>query len=261
MKNKEFKVFNKNIDKLNIDLISDAILNFKNLEGGFGDRNIIKIVEINGKALNIKAFKIPHLINKIAYSFFRKSKANRSFEYANTLLKFDVKTPNPIAFFEYKKFGILNRSYYISEQLTCDFTYRELINDDNFPNSEKILREFTQFTFGLHEKGINFLDHSPGNTLIKKNEDTNDYSFYLVDLNRMKFQEMTYDERIKNFAKLTSKKEMVRIMASEYSKLIGIEESKVFNEMWGLTAAFQKKYHDKVALKRKIFFWKRDQIR
>jgi len=255
MKNKEFKVFNKKVGKLNIDLISDAVLNFQNLEGGFGDRNIIKNIEVNGGILNIKSFKIPHLINKIAYSFFRKSKANRSFEYANILLKFGVKTPNPIAFFEFKKFGVLNRSYYISEQFNCDLTYRELVEIPAYKDHEKILRAFTQFTFQLHEKGILFKDHSPGNTLIRIKEER--YDFYLVDLNRMEFKELDFETRINNFARLTPKKEMVKVMANEYAKLINENESKVFNKMWSVTEAFQKKYHDKIALKRKIFFWKK----
>jgi hypothetical protein len=36
----------------------------------------------------------------------------------------------------------------------------------------------------MHEASINFLDHSPGNTLIVKKSEGK-YDFYLVDLNRM----------------------------------------------------------------------------
>ena len=60
------------------------------------------------------------------------------------------------------------KSFYLSEQVDCDLTYRELITDLNYPNYETILRAFTRFTYLLHERGIQFLDHSPGNTLIKK---------------------------------------------------------------------------------------------
>ena len=41
---------------------------------GDGQRNKIKLFELEGKTINIKSFKIPHLINKIAYKYFRKSK-------------------------------------------------------------------------------------------------------------------------------------------------------------------------------------------
>ena len=47
-------------------------------------------------------------------------------------------------------------------------TYRELITFPNYPDREEILRQFTAFTKQLHDNGVLFKDHSPGNTLIKK---------------------------------------------------------------------------------------------
>ena len=257
MKYKEHKIFSEDQDDASIKIISDVVKNFDDFDGGEGERNTIKNVDIHNLDLNIKSFKVPHLVNRIAYSFFRKSKANRSFEYASTLLKLDVNTPKPIAYFEFTSFNFLNKSYYVSKQFHCDLTYRELTNNLNYPDYDTILREFTRFTFDLHEKGVNFLDHSPGNTLIKKNESTGKYDFYLVDLNRMKFHIMSFEDRMKNFAKLTSRKDMVAVMSNEYAKLLSEREEEVFNKMWSLTEIFQKKYHKKTAIKRKVFFWKK----
>lgn len=257
MKNKVHKVFSEDQNKTSIKLISNVVENFDEFEGGEGERNTIKNISLDNLDLNIKSFKVPHLVNRIAYSFFRKSKANRSFEYATTLLKLGVNTPKPLAYFEYSKLNLLNNSYYVSNQFHCDLTYRELTNNVNYPDYNTILREFTRFTFDLHEKGVNFLDHSPGNTLIKKNESTGKYDFYLVDLNRMKFQEMSFEDRMKNFAKLTSRKDMVKVMSNEYSKLVSESEDQIFEKMWSLTENFQKNYHKKSAIKRNVFFWKK----
>lgn len=254
MKYKKHYIFNENQNDIDVNQISDLIANFDNLDGEEGERNTIKKVNVNGIEINIKSFKIPHIINSIVYSIFRKSKANRSFFYANKLLSLGINTPMPIAYFEFSKLIFLRNSYYISEHLNYDLTYRELVEIPKYKNHEKLLRAFTQFTFQLHEKGILFKDHSPGNTLIKIKE--NGADFYLVDLNRMEFKELDFETRINNFARLTPKKEMVKVMANEYAKLINVDETKVFNDMWGVTEAFQKKYHDKIALKRKVFFWK-----
>ena len=148
-----------------------------------GNRNTIKLFQLDNLTLNIKSFKEPNLINKIAYRYFRKSKAKRSFEYANFLLENNIGTPKPFAYFENTSALGLKDSYYVSEHLQCDLTYRELVETD-YPDAENILRQFTQFTFSMHEKGIEFLDHSPGNTLIIKRPEGK-YDFYLVDLNRM----------------------------------------------------------------------------
>jgi hypothetical protein len=256
MINIEHKVFCDNLDLASRETISKVVQSFESYDGGDGERNTIKNISTDNLDLNIKAFKIPHYINRTAYSFFRKSKANRSFEYAKKLLEIGINTPDPLAYFEYSCFYILNKSFFISCNLKYDLTFRELINNLDYPDHDIILREFTRFTFDLHEKGINFLDHSAGNTLIKKNNNTGKYDFYLVDLNRMKFHSMSFNDRMKNFAKLTSRKEMVRVMANEYSKLVKETEDIIFDKMWSFSLNQTKKYDKRVAFKKKIFFWK-----
>ncbi len=248
------KDFNFNKDKIIYD-----INNFDS-EGiffGDGERNKIKLFELEGKTINVKSFKIPHFINKIAYKFFRKSKARRSFEYATTLLEKGIGTPQPIAYFENQDFIGLKDSYYVSEHLQCDLTYRELVEIPDFPDNENILRQFTQFSFELHEKGIEFLDHSPGNTLIKKNAEGS-YDFFLVDLNRMNFHySMDFDSRMKNLSHLTPKKEMIAVMSNEYSKLYPAQtEAEIFEKMWFYTNDFQERFAKKRRLKKKLKFWK-----
>ncbi|XCF07370.1 lipopolysaccharide kinase InaA family protein [Tamlana crocina] len=232
------------------------ITNF-NSEGipfGNQDRNSLKLFRLKDKTINVKSFKIPNIINQIVYRFFRKSKAQRSFEYANKLIQLGIGTPQPIAYFEFGSLFLFKSSFYVSEHLDCDLTFRELTLDLNYPNHELILRAFTRFTFKLHENGVNFLDHSPGNTLIKRTGDG--YEFYLVDLNRMEFGKMDFETRIKNFAKLTIHKPMIQVMSNEYAKCLGEDEQRVFNLMWRATVDFQDRFYRKVRLKKHIFFWK-----
>lgn len=224
---------------------------------GNGQRNKIKLFDINGKTINIKSFKIPNLINKIAYKYFRKSKARRSFEFATILLQKGIGTPQPIAFLENFNFMGLKDSYYASEHLVTDLTYRELVEIPDYPDHENILRQFTRFSFNLHELGIEFLDHSPGNTLIKKNPEGN-YDFFLVDLNRMEFHEsMTFEMRMKNLRRLTPLKEMVEVMSNEYAKLYTESEQRTFDTLWQYTSDFQEQFYRKKRLKKKLKFWKK----
>ena len=246
--------FNNEIDIDKAELLS-LIENFDDLNGGTGERNIIKILKFNGININIKAFKIPNIINQVVYSFFRKSKAQRSFEYAIELKNLGIGTPKPIAYFEYKSNSLFKKSFYVSEQQDCDLTYRELTTNFDYPDYDDMLRAFTRFTYNLHEKGIHFLDHSPGNTLIKKKDKS--YDFYLVDLNRMNFGPLDFETRIKNFAKLTIHKSMVEIMSDEYAKCIGKPYDKIFDLMWKETEAFQYRFHRKKRLKKRLKFWKK----
>lgn len=221
-----------------------------------GNRNEIKVFEIKNFSLNIKSFKIPHLINKIAYRYFRKSKARRSFEYGTILLEKGIGTPKPIAYVEkYNWLGLTN-SFYVSEQLETELTFRELEWYPDYSDHENILRQFTKFTFNLHEKGIFFLDHSAGNTLIKKMPNGK-YEFFLVDLNRMAFNvKMDFNKRMLNFSRLTAKKEMVEIMSEEYAKYYNKPSSIIFDKMWFFSNQFQEQFLKRRKLKKKLKFWK-----
>lgn len=220
-------------------------------------RNSIKIFDLDNKKVNIKSFKVPGILNSFIYRYIRKSKARRSFEYANKLLENGIGTPQPIAYFE--NFNVLGLadSYYVSEQLAADLMYRDLTWNPDYPNREEILRQFVRFSFNLHEKGIEFIDNTSGNTLIKKVGE-NQYAFFLVDLNRMNFDTpMSFEKRIGNLSKLTSNEQMLVIMSDEYAKL----SKKPYSEVHGLLQKESNKFIDSFnrrrRIKKKIKFWEK----
>lgn len=214
-----------------------------------GERNVIKKVEIEGVFYNIKKFKTPNAFQSLVYQYIRKSKAKRSFEYAEILTKKDIKTPLPVGYIEHFSGG-LKESYYISEHVEYDFDFRVLNHNPKWPNRAEILRQMAVFTFNLHEKEINFLDHSPGNTLI--NDLGNDtYEFYLIDLNRMRFEPMDFEKRMHNFRRLWLSKTMISIMAKEYASLYNKPETETHALMTKYSRAFQKKVNSKKLRRKK----------
>lgn len=217
-----------------------------------GSRNIIKSNLLGTEKVNIKFFQKPGIIKSIIYSFFRSTKAKRSFDYANYLLDHHIPTPFPIAFIEERNaFGLLGNSFYFCEQIDYDFTIRELIHNPQFPERRIILEQFTEFTFKMHEARINFLDHSPGNTLIV-NKANGKYNFYLIDLNRMIFEDLSIEKRMDNFKKMWLSKLMVKIVAKKYAQLSNQSEDKLQSILMEKTQQFKRKTARKKFLKRKI---------
>ncbi|MCC9042349.1 Kdo domain containing protein [Myroides sp. M-43] len=218
-----------------------------------GTRNSIKLTTLsNGKQIAIKSFKKPNFINRYVYTFLRKSKGLRSFEHAQRLSELGIKTPYPIAYFFYTNKGALKNSYYISEYIQTDITYRDLDNNLDCPERELLLQKFIEFTYKLHEQGINFLDHSPGNTLIKTTE-KGTLDFYLVDINRMKFdQKMSFSNRMKNLSHLTTNISDIEKMATHYANLIGKNSRDVFIKLWLETIKFQYKFYKKKSIKNRV---------
>jgi len=245
-----FKSNQKDIDTI-ISHFDTVGINYGNQ-----NRNAFKLVDFNHEKMNIKSFKKPHLLNRFIYKYLRLSKAERSFIYAHKLLSLGIKTPQPIAFYiEQNLFGI-NRSYYLSKHFDYDFTFRELTQEQKLPNHHQIIKEFVKFTYDLHEKGIEFLDHSPGNTLIKKNA-SNTYDFYLVDLNRMNFTTLDFHQRMKNLCRLTDIPELIHEIAVHYSELSQIPEKQIEDTINKYVCHFQNQIKTKRKLKKKLKFWKK----
>ena len=217
-----------------------------------GSRNTIKSNVLGKEKVNIKYFKKPGAFKSVIYSFFRSTKAKRSFDYANYLLQHGIPTPFPMAYIEERNtLGLLGDSYYVSEQMDYDFTIRELIHDPLFSERNIILEQFTEFTFKMHEAKVNFLDHSPGNTLVIKKA-PGKYDFYLIDLNRMQFENLSIEARMDNFKKMWLSKTMVKVIAKKYAELSGQPEAKLHAILLEKTTQFKRRITKKKWLKRQI---------
>lgn len=215
-----------------------------------GKRNSIKTLKYNNSNLNIKFFKIPNIITGFIYNYFRQSKAKRSFLHAQILISKGIGTPKPIGYYENKNLIQLLDSYYICEHIEADYVFKDLFS---LPLEivEPILKQFADFCFKMHENGIEFLDHSPGNTLIKK-IDENKFQFYLIDLNRMKFhsKKMDLNLRMKNICRITPGSSFVEIISKEYAKISNNSETETYNLLHKHSTAFFKKFDNKKKFKK-----------
>jgi len=174
-------------------------------------RNELKIITYENIDIVVKSFKVPNLLRRIFYTYFRDTKAKKSYDNS---IKIGDFTPKPIGYIEFFKGELLDESYFIAKKFDYDFTIREPLLDKNFANREVIFKAFAFFTYQLHESNIFHNDYSPGNILIK--EDEIGYIFKIVDINRMKFLELSSDMRAKNFEKLWADDEDLKIMAEAY---------------------------------------------
>lgn len=191
-------------------------------------RNELKIITLDEQKMVVKSFQIPHPINRVVYSFFRKTKAYKSYHNALRLINLEISTPMPVAYIEFYRADLLKNSYFISLYSPSDFTIREALHHKCSDYSD-ILRQFAAYTYDLHTKGVWHLDYSPGNILVQRMEEG--YRFSIVDINRMAFREITPFEGCENFNKLWARDEDIEIMGREYARLSGLDESAAIREM------------------------------
>lgn len=211
-------------------------------------RNKVSVTEVDGLSLNIKSFKIPNLVNRFVYATIRKSKAKRSFLYAEKIIERGFLTPEPIAFLE-KYVGILlAESYYVSRHEEFDGMLREL-KDGTFDEHAPLIKAFGLYTAQLHNAGILHIDYSPGNILYKKID--NEYSFYLVDLNRMKFAvDVKPDMACRNFRRLWGSDRMLSYFVEIYANARGFDKVYCVERMLYYRRKFEQRKIRKRLLKK-----------
>ncbi len=210
-------------------------------------RNEIKVFEAGGLHLNVKRYRIPLFINRLIYAYFRAPKAERAYTYALRLLEKQIRTPEPVAYMIEKKNGILGYSYFISIQMPYSRRFYEF-GDAPLTGNEDIIRAFARYTASLHEAGIYHKDYSPGNILFDTVEGKPE--FCIVDINRMEFGKVDIKKGCANFARLWGQKHFFLLLACEYAKARGFDET----ECCRLVMDFRKKHWSTLSKKKAVKF-------
>lgn len=76
-------------------------------------RNSIVRCIVGNEAFVVKRFGRPNPFNRIVYSFFRRTKAERSYRNTEKLCKMGYDSPEPVAYIELRSFGVFGTGYYI----------------------------------------------------------------------------------------------------------------------------------------------------
>ena len=237
-------VINDNFESFKSFLLDIQSYFNKNTQTIHKARNELKVITYKDIDTIVKSFKVPNLLRRVVYTYFRDSKAKKSYDNS---IKLQTLTPIPIGYIEFYIKGLIDESYFISEKFDYDFTIREPLLDENFHDREEIFKAFARFTFELHQKNILHQDYSPGNILIKKENDG--YLFKVVDINRMEFRKLSLNDRLKNFSKLWAKDSEITTIAKEYANICNEDEAKCVTDALKYNTRHKNKMNMKKRLK------------
>lgn len=209
----------------------------------YNARNVIKKMEFRGMYFGVKSYRVPIFINKIIYTYFRPSKASRSFEYAMKLMEKGINTPDPVAYIEEKKAGFLNRSFFIYKyEDNVTHIREEMLGHSGGKDFEK---ELAAFIANMHNKGVLPLDMSPGNILWKTGNNGQPV-FSLIDFNRMEFMDdIPKDLRYKSFKRISEEYDIIAHLAKEYARICNLDENEAIREIYNYCYDFSKEMKKK----------------
>ena len=151
-----------------------------------GSRNTIKWYCVNDsdevlKKVVVKRFRARNIFQQLAYSSFRKSKAQRAYENGLALIGIDkVCTPYPIAYVEERSCGLLTYCYYLTAFTDASSVRSEL---EIQPFNRPLAKAFALFIASLHNRGIVHHDLNFSNVLFT--EENGEYHISVIDINRM----------------------------------------------------------------------------
>lgn len=183
-------------------------------------RNQIRVFEENGLSVNIKKYCIPPIVNRILYSLgWRTPKAKATYQNAVKILANGLLTPRPFGYILQRQAGLLNFSYFISEQIK-----------DMQPMGYKqhplpFIRALAEYTADMHKKGMLHLDYTPNNILFSEKDGK--YTFSLVDINRFRFYkgEVPLNAVLTNLMKPFHDDGQIQTFVTEYARYRGWDEN------------------------------------
>ena len=124
-------------------------------------RNLIRTATFAGPGgdaieVAVKAFRVPSRARGFIYARLRPSKAFRSMEHAERLVKLGIGTPEPVASIECEDAGCLRESYYICRYWPSDVDLKGLLyRGDSFgADMGPLLQQLAGFTLLQHDNGV-----------------------------------------------------------------------------------------------------------
>ncbi len=213
-------------------------------------RNEIRVYQVNDLQLNVKRYKKPILFNRIVYSFFRPTKAERAYQNALRVLEKGFETPTPVAYIEKTDGGLFSDGYFVSLQCPYPYTFRKFGGEEQLAGNEAVLAQFARYTARLHANHILHLDYSPGNILFDTIGGV--VRFSLLDINRMQFCDVDEDMGCRSFERLSVSEEMFRFMAAEYAKARGFDAEKCIEKVLNYHRESEVYFSNKATIKKKL---------
>lgn len=221
-------------------------------------RNVIKQFNVDGISLAVKYYGHLSMVNRLVYGVLRKSKGQRSYEYAKKLADRGIDTPKEVAYIELRSKGLLQDCYFVS--LYSDFnSLKDAV--ELYPDNKEIkllLNELAAFLVRMHDAGIIHKDLNISNILYKKNPNIKDddgyaYKFQIIDTNRMKFRRhIGTRRRLHNLRRLSCKPEAFVYILREYAEAANRNPTKI--ELKGIISRllFEQKKQFKREIKEKL---------
>ena len=144
-------------------------------------RNVVKRFDTDNGTWVVKRYKRPNRVQRIAYTFFKKSKAERAYHYAWLMRERGIDTPEGIACILQKHNRLLQDSYFVATLCTYRPVFPELVPTEHY--DQQLAHSLAAFLVHMHRQGVMHGDLNLNNILYSRLAD-GQWHFCVIDTNR-----------------------------------------------------------------------------
>lgn len=213
-------------------------------------RNVVRLFEHEGGKYVVKRFKKANFFQRIAYTFFRKTKAERAYLYACELRERGFETPHEVAYFEKSPGGLFLTGYFVSTYCDYPTAYFDLVKTDAYDKG--LAACIARYLAELHQKGVLFGDLNLNNFLYRLEDGI--FRIVLIDTNRSTFQTGVppFEECMQNLRTLTHRRDLLEDILDTYSKAMGWKKETVVEAVFSALDGFESRRMRKKQVKRML---------
>lgn len=188
----------------------------------YSKRNEIRRFSHQGLTLMAKRYKRVNVLQRVVYTFFRPTKAERAYRFAKEFRLRGIDTPREVAYIETGSMGLFSVGYFISLETEGVETYLLLREVENFSHS--LADAVAAHVLKMHSKGILHGDLNLSNFLCSERPDG--YHFTMIDINRSHFRDgmPSNEECLDNLVRTTHRRDLYEYLVRSYARQRGWNE-------------------------------------
>lgn len=187
----------------------------------FRDRNVLRVLRVDGLTLCVKRYAPPSLTGRLAQRLYKTPKGKKAYFNPLHLRERGIESPEPIAFVKYNKGLLRTTTYFVCLYSNYRFNMSDAMSLDNQQRME-LAKAFAQFAARLHRKGFLHRDFTSSNILYDIIDDR--YRFTLIDTNSIRSgSAISIEKGCANLSRIIGDDEFIKILAKAYAEARGAE--------------------------------------
>ena len=205
----------------------------------YDQRNQIRRFTDRGQVFVVKRYKSVNALQRVVYTFFRKTKAARAYLFAQEFRRRGIDTPREVAYIETGSGRLFLTGYFVSLEAPGTETHLLLREVKDF--SHELADAVARQILTMHSHGVLHGDLNLSNFLCTEHD--GQYHFTMIDINRSHFTDGMPDDEacLQNMVRTTHRRDLYEYLVRSYARLRQWDEQQTADRALRLLDRFENR--------------------